>query len=125
MYLQIDGLAIGASLSVFLADLYMIKLERLAMESFAHPPELWFWYVDDTSTSLLEEYIKLFQTNLNQQNPILNFKVEQEQNLELPFQDTVQKVEADGSMSNRIYRKETPTYQYLNFGSNHHISQKV
>ena len=113
LYLQIDGLAIGASSSVFLAELFMMKLERSAIESFAHPPEIWFRYVDDTFTSLLEEYIELFLNHLNQQHPRINFTIEQEQNRELPFLDTVVKVEADGSMSTRIYRKKTHTNQYL------------
>ena len=125
LYLQIDGLAIGASSSVFLAELFMMKLERSAIESFAHPPEIWFRYVDDTFTSLLEEFIELFLNHLNDQHPRMKFTIEQEQNREIPFLDTVVKVEADGSMSTRVYRKKTHTNQYLNFGSNHHLSQKV
>ena len=53
MYQQIDGLAIGASSSVFLAELFLMKLEITAMESFANPPDIWFRYVDDTFASML------------------------------------------------------------------------
>ena len=60
LYLQIDGLGIGASSPVLLAELLMMKLEQSAIESFAHPPQFWFRCVDDTFTSLLGEYIELF-----------------------------------------------------------------
>ena len=62
---------------------------------------------------------------MNSQHTRINFTIEQEQNRELPFLDTVVKVESDGNLSTRIYSKKTHTNQYLNFGSNHHLSQKV
>ena len=45
MYKQIDGLAIGASSSAFLAELFLMIR---AMQSFANSPDIWFRYVDDT-----------------------------------------------------------------------------
>ena len=125
LYQQIDGLAIGASSSVFLAELFLMRLERKAMETFANPPDFWFRYVDDTFTSMLEEFIDLFLNHLNRQHQRINFTIELEENRELPFLDTCVKIEANGTFSTKVYRKKTHTNQYLNFNSNHHLSQKV
>ena len=125
MYQQIDGLAIGASSSVFLAELFLMKLEITAMESFANPPDIWFRYVDDTFASMLEEYIDLFLSHLNQQHERIKFTIEHQQDCELPFLDTCVRVDNDGTFSTKVYRKKTHTNQYLNFNSNHHLGQKV
>ena len=41
LYKQIDGLAIGKSSSVFLAELFMMHLEKRSLETFANPPKVW------------------------------------------------------------------------------------
>ena len=68
LYQQINGLAIGASSSVFLAEIFMMRLERRALQTFANPPDIWFRYVDDTFTHMLEEYIQDFLDHLNNQH---------------------------------------------------------
>ena len=100
-------------------------LERRAMQSFANPPDFWFRYVDDTFTSMLEEFIDLFLNHLNQQHQRIKFTIEHQQDRQLPFLDTCVRIEEDGTFSTNVYRKKTHTNQYLNFNSNHHLSQKV
>ena len=68
LYQQIDGLAIGASSSVFLAEIFMMRLGRRVLQTFANPPDIWFRYVDDTFTHMLEEYIQDFLDHLNNQH---------------------------------------------------------
>ena len=48
LYGQVKGLAIGASSSGFVADIFMEKEERRALTTFANPPRLWCRFVDDT-----------------------------------------------------------------------------
>ena len=123
--MQIDGLAIGASSSVFLAEIFMIKLERKALATFANPPDIWYRYVDDTFTIMLSEFIQSFLDHLNNQHPRIQFTIEYQENNQLPFLDTLVCVEEDRTVSTKIYRKKTHTNQYLHFNSNHHTRQKV
>jgi len=44
----VKGLAIGASTSGFVADIYMEKIETGALATFINPPSLWCRFVDDT-----------------------------------------------------------------------------
>ena len=97
IYQQIDGLAIGASSSVFLAELFMMRLEKKALRTFAHPPETWYRYVDDTFTYMLEKYINDFLLHLNQQHERIKITMELEVEREIPFLDTMIRVEEDGS----------------------------
>ena len=80
---------------VFLAELFLMKLERRAMETFANPPDFWFRYVDDTFTSMLKEFIELFLNHLNQQHQQINFMIEYKQDKGLPFLDTCVRIEED------------------------------
>ena len=40
LYLQINGLAMGASTSGFVADIYIYRLEKKALDTFVDPPDL-------------------------------------------------------------------------------------
>ena len=42
----------------------------------------------------------------------------------IPFLDTIVKLEADGKLSISVYRKPTHTDQYLQWDSHHHLSAK-
>ena len=103
----------------------MIRLEKKALRTFAHPPETWYRYVDDTFTYMLEKYINDFLLHLNQQHERIKFTMELEVEREIPFLDTTIRVEEDGTITSRVYRKKTHTNQFLNFQSNHHLKQKV
>ena len=48
LYLQVNGLAMGASTSGFVADIYIYRLEKKALDTFVDPPDIWKRYVDDT-----------------------------------------------------------------------------
>ncbi len=60
MYSQVYGLAIGASISGFMAEIYMEELETKAMQTFANPPEIYKRYVDDTFTKLKTTLVEEF-----------------------------------------------------------------
>ena len=125
LYQQVDGLAIGASSSVFLAEIFMMRLERRALQTFANPPDTWFRYVDDTFTHMLEQHIQSFLDHLNNQHERIKFTIEYEEDRSIPFLDTKVTIEEDGSISTNVFRKKTHTNQYLDFHSNHHARQKI
>ena len=125
LYMQVNGLAIGASTSGFAAEIFTERLEIRALNTFADPPSIWKRYVDDTFTKLKKVIYEQFLIHLNQQHPRINFTSEVEVNRMLAFLDNKVHREDDGSTKITIYRKKTHTDQYLDFTSNHHIQQKL
>ena len=125
LYIQVKGLAIGASTSGFVADIYMEKIETGALATFINPPSLWCRFVDDTYVFIKELVEEAFEKHLNRQNTNLKFTKEIESNRQLSYCDTLNTRREDGTIDTSIYRKPTHTDQYLNFTSNHHISQKL
>ena len=77
LYIQVDGLAIGASTSGPAAELFMEKLEIRALATFIAPPKIWLRYVDDTFTKLKRIFINSFLQHLNSQHPRLKFTTEE------------------------------------------------
>ena len=125
LYKQVHGLAIGASTSGFAADIYLFKLETNAISTFANPPDIWKRFVDDTFSILKQTNVESFLQHLNSQHPSINFTTETETDGQIPFLDVLVHVNPDRTLRTSIYRKPTHTDQYLDFRSNHHISQKL
>ena len=61
LYVQVDGLAIGASSSGPAAELFMERLEARAIATFIEPPKLWLRYVDDTFAKIKKIFVSMFQ----------------------------------------------------------------
>ena len=70
--------------------------------------------MDDTFLYMLKEHIQSFLDHLKSQHQRITFTIEYEENRELPFMDTLVKIEEDRTLSTTIYRKKTHTNQYLN-----------
>ena len=73
----------------------------------------------------LQNLFGSFLDHLNSLHPRIKFTMEKSKNRELPFLDTRVKIGEDGKVKFDVYRKPTHTDQYLSFGSNHHMSQKL
>ena len=120
-----SGLAIGASTSGFVADIVMERLEKKALSSYTHPPSFWCRFVDDIYSIIKKIQAELFERHLNTQHERVKFTRETEKDKKLPYLDALTQRREDGTLKATIYRKPTHTDRYLDFTSNHHISQKL
>ena len=92
------------------------------MNMFANPPRIWWRFVDDVEAVMKRHLFGKFLDHLNSMHPRIRFTMEESKNRELPFLDTRVKIGEDGKVKFDVYRKPTHTDQYLQFGSNHHMS---
>ena len=125
IFIQINGLAIGANTSGFAADIFMYNLEKKALGTFISPPNIWLRYVDDTFARLKIEHVETFMNHLNTQHTRIQFTSEALIENKLAFLDVEVNVTEDRRIKLKVYKKPTHTDQYLMFSSNHHIGQKL
>ena len=112
-------------MSGFSAEIYMENFEKKAINTFIKPPTFWRRYVDDTIVKQKKEYLDQFLDHLNSIHPRIKFTHEKMLDNKIPFLDVEVHLKEDKHVKLKIYRKKTHTDQYLNFQSNHHISQKL
>ena len=103
----------------------MEKFEEIAITTFVNPPTFWRRYVDDTIVKQLIEHIAEFLEHINSIHPRIKFTYEEMKDNKIAFLDVEIHLKEDKHVKLMIYRKKTHTDQYLNFESNHHISQKL
>ena len=113
IYKQIYGLAIGAGMSGFAAEIYMEKFEETTISTFVAPPMFWRRYVDDTIVKHKKEYINDFKQHLNSIHPRIQFTHEEMKNNKIAFLDIEIYVKEDKSIKLKIYRKKTHADQYI------------
>ena len=125
IYRQIEGAAMGSSLSPVVANLFMIYFERKALKDARLKPKLWLRYVDDIFVvwPFGKDELLSFLDYLNSIHPRIQFTVELEEENKLPFLDVLVSKTTNGSLEHTIYRKPTHTNRYLNAESHHHPTQ--
>jgi len=123
-YVQSDGVAMGGSVSVVVANIYMFHFEELALSSARRlgllVPDHWLRFVDDVLTrfSGTDGQLQDFLRFLNSLRPSIQFTMEMEMEGKIPFLDILITKEA-GGMSFSVYRKATHTDLYLRRDSCH------
>ena len=81
-YEQVEGVAIGTSVSLIVANLFMEDFERKA-------PRVWYRFVDDTWVIQKQAHKQAFLDHINNIDPAIKFTVEGTQdNGAIPFLDT-------------------------------------
>ena len=118
-YKQTDGVAMGGPASSVVAEIFMQSHDKRALSTFLSPPKVYERFVDDTFCIIKRQDIKKFHDHINSLETKIKFTIEEEQDCQLPFLDTLLKRNEDGSISVKVYRKPTHTDQYLNYNSNH------
>nr|XP_054925878.1 uncharacterized protein LOC129384456 [Dermacentor andersoni] len=122
-YRQINGTAMGASISVTTANLVMEVIEQKALTDFAPAPKVFVRYVDDCFCIVRKPDASRLLRLLNSADAALQFTTEYECDNSLPFLDVL--VRRSGTrLSFAVHRKATHTGQYLNFNSCHPACHK-
>jgi len=84
-------------------------------------PKLWKRHEDDILEIINKQGTDGLTQHLNSVDDTgsIKFTAEQENNLQMPFLDTIIMREPDGHIKLLVYRKTTHTDQYLHFSSHH------
>ncbi|KYM96692.1 hypothetical protein ALC62_12640 [Cyphomyrmex costatus] len=112
----------GSPLSLILADLVMRRLESLALLSFNRELPFYYRYVDDVCLAVDSSDINLLLCKFNEFHPRLQFTVEIGGD-RLEFLD-VSMIKRDNRLIFDWFHKPTFSGRFLNFLSNHPLSQK-
>ena len=113
-YEQVEGAAMGSSVSSIVAILYMKYFEQKALSTAPNIQAFWHRYVDDTYVIQKEVNTQDILQHINSVDPAIQFTVENNKDDgAIPFLDTIVKPEADGNLSIAVYRKPTHVDQYL------------
>ena len=125
IYQQGFGTAMGAPVSVIVANLVMENVEERALNSYPNPPKFWKRYVDDVCVAMKKDKTDDFLSHLNSIELMIQFTVETEDDDNtLPFLDTRLHRMEDGIIQTSVCRKPTHTDRYLDYMSHHPIEHK-
>ncbi|BHF57619.1 hypothetical protein SprV_0100056100 [Sparganum proliferum] len=122
IYEQVKGTPMGSSISGFIAEAVLQRLESLVFQH--HKPKFWARYVDDTFVVIDRDQLLTFKERLNAVFPDIQFTMEEEENNQLAFLDVLVCRKDCGGLKTKVFRKATNTIQVLNFNSNHPVSHK-
>lgn len=122
---QIDGCAMGSSISSVVAQLVLEDLENTVIPSLDFNLPFFYRYVDDCLTAIpkgKEDYIlKMFHTY----DKKIKFTIETEENNKINFLDmTIHHHQGKNILETEWYTKKTWSGRYLNYFSQHPTSQK-
>ncbi|BHF80248.1 hypothetical protein SprV_0702337200 [Sparganum proliferum] len=123
IYEQVKETPLGSSISGFIAEAVLQRLESLVFQH--HRPKFWAWYVDDTIVVIERDQTLTFKERLNSVFPDIQFTMEEEENNQLAFLDVLVCRKDCSGLKTKAFRKATNTMQILNFNSNHPINHKL
>lgn len=125
-YLQKMGLAMGNSISGFLADMVMEDLEQTVLNKLPFITTFYRRFVDDIIVAIPEKesqtILKLF--NDYDQHKRIKFTVEEESNKSINFLDMTLNRSDDGKVETIWYRKAISSGRYLHFQANNPMTHK-
>lgn len=125
-YSQPDGLAMGSTLSPFLADLFMDHFENNFILNKFDVIKHYFRYVDDCLV-FIQGDTEVATDMLNRINSLhskIKFTLEVELNRKINYLDLTISI-INNSLEFEIFRKPTQTDHTIPSFSNHHISHKL
>lgn len=125
-YMQCFGCAMGCPVSSVIANIVMEALETECLSKLEHKPAFYGRYVDDIIMTYRSDGIETLLNTFNAYNNNIQFTYETELNNEISFLD-VKIIKTPGTNNIRTdwYQKPTHSWRYINYLSNHPLSQKV
>jgi len=125
-YIQIEGMPMGSPLSPVLAEIFLQEMERTLIPN---QPDIkcWFRMVDDVFAIIRRRsHVKILKM-LHDYPGGLTFTIDEGDivNNSINFLDVTITKNGDGSLSRKVFRKETHSNRYLDWNSHHHRSQKI
>ena len=116
----------GSPISPIVSNLYMEQFEQRALASYTGiTSSRWYRYVDDACVIVRTNQLDNFYAHSNDIHHSIKLTQEGLVDNKLPFLDCIITVEQDRSLSVSVFRKPSHTDQYLQFGSNHPLIQKL
>ena len=126
---QTKGIAMGSRMAPPLAIIFMDAVESMMLASTDLQPSIYLRYIDDIFGVWTHgpDSLDKFLDHLNDFHPSLKFSVERSDHLnqkQLPFLDTLIKLEDDGSLTTELYIKPMAAPIILPFTSAHPMKTK-
>ena len=103
----------GSPVSVAIANMVMEEIEECALSTYGSPPKAWKRYVDDTFKVLRSDIVLDINDHLKSIHPSIQFTIERENDISLPFLDVLLKRQTDRKICTWFFRKPTHTDRYL------------
>lgn len=123
IYKQIEGCAMGASISSVAAQMVMEHLESKVLSDIDFEIPFFYRYVDDCLTAIPKEKIRYIEEKFNAYNKHIQFTSEIENDKKINFLD-ITLHHTNQTIKTEWYTKKTWSSRYLNFLSNHPANQK-
>lgn len=113
-YTQKSGLAMGSSISGFLADMVMEELEETVLSKLPFNVPFYDRFVDDIIAAIPEDETENTQKAFNANHRMIQFTVEEELNISINFLDfTLMRLD-NGVIETKWYQKPVASGRYLN-----------
>lgn len=122
-YRQVDGCAMGASISSVIAQLVLEDLEEAIISQLDFTPPFFYRYVDDCILAIPNYKSDYILNKFNSYHPKLRFTIELQENNQINFLDMTLHNEK-GKIRTAWYTKHTWSGRYINFSSQHPVTQK-
>ncbi|XP_037041511.1 uncharacterized protein LOC119078142 [Bradysia coprophila] len=123
-YLQISGLAMGNSISGFLADMVMDDLEVTSLSKLPFNVPFYRRHVDDIIVAVPENGVDTILQQFNKYHKNLKFTIEEEIDASINFLDMSLHRQQDGHIVTTWYQKAIASGRYLHFKAHNPISHK-
>ena len=120
---QIEGCAMGASISSVIAQLVLEDLEETVLKTLNFELPFFFRYVDDCITAIPPNQYNSILKEFNSYHPKLQFTIEKETENKINFLDLTLHHQKNKIVT-EWFTKKTWSSRYLHFNSQHPISQK-
>lgn len=124
IYDQLDGCSMGNPASPSVANIAMNHIIEEAKQKLPFPIPFIKVYVDDTFIIIPRDGTDILLETFNSIHQRIQFTMELESELGLPFLDTLVKRNGD-QLTTEMYSKPTNSNRILNFLSHHPLSQKL